>query len=88
MLDMGGTATCQRASGEEAQDQEALSQALVIVKAQGTGTMPREQRIQVAQAAGSSGKPFEKDRYGRVGRLGLRFDRTGRLMKAVGNNWA
>ena len=81
LLDAGVSYTYQGASLEE--NQQALSQALAIIKVLGTNNASREQIVQAAQAAWPSTEPFEKDGYLWVGRLGLRFDQAGQLVEAV-----
>lgn len=77
-IDSGITRTYQEASMQDTQ--QALSQALAIIKASGAPKATRAQIIEAAQKAWSAGEPFEKDGYLWVGRLGLRFDRSGRLI--------
>ncbi|MGZ5801623.1 MAG: hypothetical protein ACXWJZ_13430 [Burkholderiaceae bacterium] len=81
LLDAGVSYTYQGVSLEE--NQQALSQALAIIKVLGTDKASREQVIQAAQNAWSSTKPFEKDGYMWVGRLGLRFNEADHLVEAV-----
>lgn len=81
LLDAGVSYTYQGASLEE--NQQALFQALAIIKALGTNNASREQIVQAAQAAWPSTEPFEKDGYLWVGRLGLRFNQAGHLVEAV-----
>jgi hypothetical protein len=81
LLDAGVSYTYQGASLEE--NQQALSQALAIIKVLGTNNASREQIVQAAQAAWPSTEPFEKDGYLWVGRLGLRFSQAGHLVEAV-----
>lgn len=81
LLDAGVSHTYQGASLEESQ--QALSQALAVIKVLGAGKDSREQVVQAAQAAWPSTEPFEKDGYLWVGRLGLRFDQAGHLLEAV-----
>ncbi len=81
LLDAGVSYTYQGASLEE--NQQALSQALAIIKVFGNREASREHIVQAAQAAWPSTEPFEKDGYLWVGRLGLRFDQTGHLVEAV-----
>ena len=78
VLDAGVTLTYQKASLEEAQ--QALSQALAIIKVSGSSNVTRAQIVEAAQKAWPSGEPFEKDGYLWVGRLGLRFDKSGHLI--------
>ena len=80
-LDAGVTHTYPGASLEEAQ--QALAQALAVIKANAGPNPTREQVISAAQAAWPAVEPFEKDGYLWVGRLGLRFNETGRLVEAV-----
>lgn len=83
VLDAGVSYTYQGASLEESQ--QALSQALAVIKASSNPGATRTQVIEAAQKAWSSGEPFEKEGYLWVGRLGLRFDRQGHLIEAVAN---
>lgn len=81
LLDAGVSYTYQGASLEE--NQQALSQALAVIKVLGTNNASREKIVQAAQAAWPSTEPFEKDGYLWVGRLGLRFNQAGHLVEAV-----
>lgn len=81
LLDAGVSYTYQGVSLEE--NQQALSQALAIIKVLGSNEASREQVIQAAQKAWPSTEPFEKDGYLWVGRLGLRFNEAGHLVEAV-----
>ncbi|NJA06984.1 hypothetical protein [Methylomonas sp. UP202] len=81
LVDAGVSYTYQGVSLEE--NQEALSQALAIIKVLGTSTGSREQIVQAAQKAWRSSDPFEEDGYLWVGRLGLRFNESGHLVEAV-----
>jgi hypothetical protein len=81
LLDAGVSYTYQGASLEE--NQQALSQALGIIKVLATNNASREQIVLAAQAAWPSTEPFEKDGYLWVGRLGLRFNQAGHLVEAV-----
>lgn len=81
LLDAGVSYTYQGVSLEE--NQQALSQALAIIKVLGSSNTSREQIVQAAQKAWPSTEPFEKDGYLWVGRLGLRFNETGHLVEAV-----
>jgi len=78
---MGISYTYQGVSLEE--NQQALSQALAIIKTLGTNDASRKKIVLAAQAAWPSSEPFEKDGYLWVGRLGLRFNEDGRLVDAV-----
>lgn len=84
LLDAGISYTYQGASLEESQ--QALSQALAIVKAVGAANYSRQSIIDAAQAAWPGVEPFEKDGYLWVGRLGLRFNAADRLIEAVSDN--
>ena len=81
LLDAGVTHTYQSASLEE--NQQALSQALAVIKAAGAPDYSRQSIVAAAQAAWPGVEPFEKDGYLWVGRLGLRFNAEGRLVEAV-----
>ncbi|MBU1364610.1 MAG: hypothetical protein KKE51_12410 [Gammaproteobacteria bacterium] len=81
LLDAGVSYTYQGVSLEE--NQQALSQALAIIKVLGANKASREQVVEAAQKAWPSTEPFEKDGYLWVGRLGLRFNETGNLVEAV-----
>lgn len=80
-VDDGITHTYQEASLEETQ--QALSQALAIIKVSGSPNVTRTKIIEAAQKAWSAGEPFEKDGYLWVGRLGLRFDKNGHLVEVI-----
>ncbi|ATG91609.1 hypothetical protein [Methylomonas koyamae] len=80
-LDFGISYTYQGVSLEE--NQQALAQALAIVKVLGNCDASRQQVIQAAQNAWPSSHPFEKDGLLQVGRLGLRFSENGRLVEAI-----
>jgi hypothetical protein len=81
VLDAGVTYTYQSASLEESQ--QALSQAVAIINAIGSGDASRERIVAAANKSWSAGEPFEKDGYLWVGRLGLRFSDTGRLVEVT-----
>ena len=80
-VDTGITHTYQAVSFEETQ--QALSQALAIIKVSSSPTVTRAQIIEASEKAWSAGEPFEKDGYLWVGRLGLRFDKKGNLIEAI-----
>jgi len=81
-LDFGITYTYQQASLDEAS--QALSQSLAIIDALARDPhATREQLVEVAAGAWSSGDPFEKDGYVWVGRLGLEFQPDGAFAGAV-----
>lgn len=80
-LDAGITHTYQSASLEESQ--QALAQALAVIKANAAANPSKAEVIAAAQAAWPAVEPFEKDGYLWVGRLGLRFNDAGRLVEAV-----
>jgi hypothetical protein len=81
LLDVGFSYTYQGVSLEE--NQQAISQALAIIKVLGANKASREQVVEAAQKAWSSTEPFDKDGYLWVGRLGLRFNEKGNLIEAV-----
>ena len=81
LLDAGVSHMYQGVSLEE--NHQALSQALAIIKVLGENNASREKIVQAAQKAWPPTEPFEKDEYLWVGRLGLRFDKTGHLIEAV-----
>nr|CAS02450.1 putative integron gene cassette protein [uncultured bacterium]CAS02483.1 putative integron gene cassette protein [uncultured bacterium] len=81
LLDAGVSYTHQSQSLEE--NQQALSQALAIAEALGTSEVTRARLIEAAQEAWGPTEPFEKDGYLWVGRLGLRFDESERLVEVV-----
>ena len=63
---------------------EALKQALAIIKATGDQEASRENVVAVAiESANAPGEPFEKDGFLWVGSLGLRFSESGRLVEAA-----
>jgi hypothetical protein len=72
VLDAGVTRTYQSASLEEAQ--QALAQALAVIKANAGPDPTREQVISAAQAAWPAVEPFEKDGYCAL--AALAFDST------------
>jgi hypothetical protein len=84
VLDAGVSYTYQGVSLEETQ--QALSQALAIIKVNNANNATREQIVRAAQNAWPSSEPFEKDGFLWVGRLGLRFSDTGRLLEAKSDN--
>lgn len=84
VLDLGITLTYQGTSLEE--NQQALSQALAIIKTSAKPNASRAQVVQAAQKAWPSSEPFEKEGYLWVGRLGLRFNESGQLVEAVSGN--
>ena len=79
-VDTGITRTYQKVSFEETQ--QALSQALAIIKVTSSPTVTRTHIIEASEKAWSAGEPFEKDGCLWVGRLGLRFDTKGKLIEA------
>jgi hypothetical protein len=63
---------------------EALSQALAVVKVAANPEATREQVIDAAtKSARVPGEPFEKDGFLWVGSLGVRFSDTGHLVEAA-----
>lgn len=80
-LDAGISHTYQSASLQESQ--QALTQALAVIKANAAANASRAEVIAAAQAAWPAVEPFEKDGYFWVGRLGLRFNEAGRLVEAI-----
>ncbi len=80
-LDAGITSTYQRTSLEASQ--QALAQALAVIKAVAGPNPSRAEVIAAAQAAWPAIEPFEKDGYLWVGRLGLRFNEAGGLVEAI-----
>jgi hypothetical protein len=80
-LDAGITSTYQSTSLEESQ--QALAQALAVIKANAGSNPSRAEIIAAAKAAWPEVEPFEKDGYLWVGRLGLRFNEAGRLVEAI-----
>jgi hypothetical protein len=81
LLDLSVTLTYQGVSLEE--NEQALSQALAIIKASANPNATRSQIVRAAQKDWPSSDFFEKEGYFWVGRLGLRFDERGRLVDAV-----
>jgi len=69
---------------EYAEANEALSEALALIKAEGSPDVSRERLIAAAKGI-SGGEPFEKNGCVYVGRLGLRFSPDGRLVDASDN---
>ena len=78
IVDVG--VTLHYTDGELRESQEALSQSLAIVKVLSTPGASRSQIVDAALQAAPGFEPFEKDGYLWVGRLGLRFDPSGRLV--------
>ena len=83
LLDAGVSHMYQGVSLEE--NQQALSQALAIIKVMASQGASRAESVAAAQKAWPSGEPFEKEGYLWVGRLGLRFNKAGELVEAVQN---
>lgn len=81
LVDAGISYTHQGVSLEE--ERKALSGALAIITTLGSGDASREQVIQAVLEAWPSAEPFEKDDYVWIGRLGLRFDDSGRLVEVI-----
>jgi hypothetical protein len=79
-IDLGITHSYTQQEHEEAN--EALSEALALIKAEGSPDVSRERLIAAAKSI-SGGEPFEKDGCVYVGRLGLRFSPDGRLVDAA-----
>ena len=65
--------------------QEALSQALAIIKVTATPGVSQGEIIEAAQNVVPTDEPFEKEGFLWVGSLGLRFDKQGQLVEAVRN---
>lgn len=80
-LDAGVSSSYQRVSLEE--HRQALSRTLAIINVAAPASATRGEIMAAARNAGPSSEPFEKDGYVWVGRLGLRFDRSGKLIEAV-----
>jgi hypothetical protein len=80
-VDTGITHTYESVSFEETQ--QALSQALAIINVSSSPTVTRAQIIEASEKAWSAGEPFENDGYLWVGRLGLRFNKKGKLIEAI-----
>ena len=81
IVDVG--VTLHYSNGELKESQEALSQALAIIKVSSAPGVTRSQIVDAAKKALPDVEPFEKDGYLWVGRLGLRFDPRGRLVEVV-----
>ena len=81
LVDAGISYTHQGVSLEE--ERKALSGALAIITTLGSGHASREQVLQAVQEAWPSAEPFENDGYVWIGRLGLRFDDSGRLVEVI-----
>lgn len=64
-------------------NQEALSQAIAVIKAVSRPGVTREEVIAAAQGAAESSETFQKDGYLWVGSIGLRFAENGRLVEAT-----
>lgn len=81
MLDAGISYTYQGVSLED--NQQALHQALAIIKVSAAAGASREQIVSAARGTRSNDEIFEKDGYLWVGRLGLRFNEAGQLLEAI-----
>ena len=81
MLDAGISYTYQGVSLEE--HQQALSQALAVIKVVSQPTATRESIVAAASAGVLRPGTFEKDGYLWVGLLGLKFNQSGQLVEAV-----
>ena len=81
-VDAGMTHTYRAVSLEE--NQQALAQALAVIR---TAVRPNASREQIIAAAATTATPspaiFEKDGYIWVGHIGLGFDDAGRLVEVV-----
>lgn len=82
-IDFGVTYTYQQASLEY--KSEALTQALALLPIVSDPKSSRELMIQTALSGRGRSEIFEKDGYVWVGRLGLKFDKNGKFVKAVAN---
>jgi hypothetical protein len=80
-LDSGVTLMYADASLQE--HHEALAQALAILPVAASPDADPNQVLMAAQRAARYPDSFEKDGFTWVGRLGLRFNESGRLIEAV-----
>jgi hypothetical protein len=62
---------------------EALTQTLAIIPVVARPDTTKQQVLDAALKAAQHKEPFEKDRFVWVGRLGLKFDDSGRLVEVV-----
>jgi hypothetical protein len=81
-IDLGVTQSYTQQEYEEAN--EALSEALALMKAEVSPDVSRERLIAAAKGI-HGGEPFEKNDCLYVGRLGLRFSPDGHLVDASPN---
>lgn len=84
-LDAGITYTYQQDSLEK--NQEALKQALAVIKASAKGGSKEAVLAVAASNAGGASEPFEKEGYVWVGSIGLRFSESGQLQEAM-TSWS
>ena len=80
-LDAGITYTYQQDSLQKSQ--EALKQALAVIKASGQGATKDAVLAAAISNAEDAIEPFEKEGYIWVGSIGLRFSEGGQLQEAV-----
>jgi hypothetical protein len=77
-IDAAVTAGYREASWKDNHD--ALAQALAILPVVARSDSTREQVLDAAKQAANSGDSFEKDGFIWIGKIGLKFDRDGRLI--------
>ena len=84
-LDAGITYTYQQDSLQKSQ--EALTQAVAVIKASGQGATKEAVLAAAISSAEGATEPFEKEGYIWVGSIGLRFSEGGHLQE-VAPSWA
>jgi len=84
-IDRGVTATYREVTLQE--HHEALAQALAILPVVAAPGATQQEVLAAAQAAVDGPDSFEKDGFVWVGRLGLKFDSSGRLAE-VETSWS
>ncbi|HEU5322112.1 MAG TPA: hypothetical protein VFX28_15015 [Methylomirabilota bacterium] len=80
LVDAGVTRTYMEAAFEE--HRQALDQTLALLPVVARKSVSRADVISAARLPGLEIAPFEKDGFVWVGRIGLKFDETGRLVEA------
>ena len=79
-FDVGISRSYERASYNV--DSDALTRALAVIPVVAKQPSSKEEIIRAAQRKGDSVDVFEKDGVTWIGSLGLRFDATGKVVKA------
>ena len=63
-------------------NKEALTQVLTLLPVVARQGISREEILTAARVPGDTAKPFEKEGFVWIGRIGLKFDAQGHLVEA------